>query len=117
MNLSEKKELIKNIKNIVSSRSNSIGIQFTYVELEGPFLKVSHNAGAHDKTMKIIDDRLVEMGLPTTNELKEYFDVVLESGDPASSYTLKVRMKAVDRNRIKHLRGRKMANIPNSIKY
>jgi hypothetical protein len=117
MTVTEKKETIARIKKIVGAKGNMLGIHFTYAELSGPFLTISHMAGAHDKTMKIVNERLMEMGLPTVEELKEMFEIIKESGDPETSYTLKVRMKAIDRNKITQLRGRKMSNIPNHITY
>ena len=118
MTVSEKKAEISNIKKIIaSSTGNMCGIKFTYVELAGPFLTISHMAGPRDTTMEIINERLMEMGFPTTDKLKEMFEVMAENGSPKNSYMLKVRMKAIDRNKITQLRGRKMNNIPNHIKY
>ena len=118
MTVSEKKAEITRIKKIVASTPGRMtGIMFTYAEISGPFLTISHMAGPHDRTMEIVNERLIEMGFPTTDKLKEMFEIMAETGSPESSYMLKVRMKAIDRNKIKQLRGRKMNNIPNSIKY
>jgi hypothetical protein len=112
----EKKTEIARIKKIINSfPTRKAAIKFTYVEVQGPFLQISHTAGAYDGTKKFMNDRLLEMGIPTTDDLKEMFEVVTEKGDCKNHYFLELRMKAVDRDKVKIVRARKMGNITNNI--
>ena len=118
MTVTEKKNEIARIKNIVNTApGHKPSIQFTSVSIEGPFLIVNHTASKDDKSIEAVDQRLVELGFPTTGKLKEMFEVMKESGDGSVYYDLKVRMKSIDRNKITQLRSRKLNNIPNNVKF
>ena len=96
MTRDEKKTVIAKIKKLIqASPSRKVGRQYTYVELDGPFLKVTHTAGPKDITFEIIDERLVDMGFPTLDILKDLFEVYKENGNPNDYYYLIVRLKAV----------------------
>ena len=117
MNLIEIKSLIEKVKNIVSSSpGRKIGIKYTYVDFVGPFLRITHTARAEDGNIQSIDERLQDMDLPTTQEMREFFEVYSEKGNPASHYILMFRLKAIDRNKVRQAKAQKMNNIPNSIK-
>lgn len=118
MTRSEKKEQIQKIKRIIQSTPNKrAGLKFTYIEMKGTFLQISHTPHAMTANcQKEFDDRMVEMGFPTAEELKEMFEVMEEKGSVDNHYYLELRMKAVDRNKIKQIRGQRIGNIPNAIK-
>lgn len=114
--IAKKKTEIERIKKIISSTPNRrAAIKFTCVEIDGPFLTVTHTAGKEGKTFEEIDNRLIEMGIPTINELKELFGTYEEKGKPENHYVYIARMKALDPNKVKMAKARKLGNITNKI--
>ena len=114
--IAKKKVEIERIKKIINSTPNRrAAIKFTCVEIAGPFLTVTHTAGKEGTTFEDIDNRLIEMGIPTIDELKELFGTYEEKGDAKNHYVYTARMKALDPNKVKMVKARKLGNITNKI--
>lgn len=116
MTIEQKKSEIERIKRIINSTTNrKAAIKFTYVELQGSFLSVSHTAMAKDGSFESINDRLIQLGIPTLEELKSMFSAIKEKGSPTNHYFIEFRMKATDFDLVKQVKARRMGNISNSI--
>ena len=116
MTLQEKKKEIARIKKIINSTpSKKAGVRYTFAELTGTFLQIGHTACSDDGDFETINNRLMELGIPTLDELREMFDVTKEKGSPSNHYYIEFRMRAIDRNRIVQARGPKLTNHSNAI--